>query len=427
VEAISYLTGLSVLLIIGIIATIVARKLRVSSILFFILIGIFIANLPSTKGGVLDFPPDFLIAIALLTLAMIVFDGSSRLSLHELDKQSTRAVELVVAFIVMNALLVGGGAILLFIEPSVQGFLLAIIFAVIMAGTDPGSVFILLGETKHRVLEFLRLEAVLNTPVVVIIPFLLLDIVHGVRQLTVESTFNDLLLPLLQQVIVGIGTGLLIGVIVFRLMRKHYSKSLSPVVVIATTIFAYVTAEQLAGNGIVAVATLGLLFGNTYVKRKGRLVEFSSILSTSLNILVFLMVGMLVVIDFDLAFFIKSLALFVIAIIARFLAVVISLHGSEFKWREKLFMSLHMPKGIAVAVVTLTLAVLWPGLNELLTLMILFMVYSLILGSVTDRFSKYFIKKDILPEEAPVLPSTAPAKQATAKPSSSKPKKRAKK
>jgi len=300
-----------------------------------------------------------------------------------------------------------------------------------MAGTDPSSVFILLGETKHKVLEFLRLEAVLNTPVVVIIPFLLLDIVRGVRQLSVESTFNDLLLPLLQQVIVGIGTGLLIGVIVFRLMRKHYSKSLSPVVVIATTILAYVMAEQLAGNGVVAVATLGLLFGNTYVKRKGQLVEFSSILSTSLNILVFLMVGMLVVINFDLTFFIKSIVLFIVAVIARFLAVVLSLQGSEFKWREKLFMSLHMPKGIAVAVVTLSLAVLWPELNELLTLMILFMAYSLILGSVTDRFSKYFIKKDILPEEGvPVPPITSPTKQPTAKPSpgsSSKAKKAAKK
>ncbi len=410
-DAIFYLTGLVLLLIIGIVASVVARKLRVSSILLYVLIGILIANTGLNETGIFSFETQFLVALSLLTLAMIVFDGSSRFTLQDLDKRSTRAVELVIAFIICNILILGSATLFLYLDFTLRGVILALIFAVIMAGTDPGSVFVMLGETKHKVLDFIRLEAVLNTPLIVIIPFLLLDILQGVTDLNVTSTFTELIVPFLQQIIVGVGTGMLLGILVFRMMRKHYSKKLSPLVVIATTVLTYVLAENLAGNGVVAVATLGLVFGNSYVKRKGQLVEFSTLLATSLEILVFLLVGMLVTLDFSLVFFLKSLLLFLAGVLARFIAVMIALHGSEFKFREKVFMTLHAPKGIAVAVVTFAFAVLQLEFNGLLTLMILFVVYSLLLGSMTDRLSKFFIKKEIL-EEPEATPTPAPSKPA---------------
>ncbi|MBR9692332.1 hypothetical protein GOV07_00185 [Candidatus Woesearchaeota archaeon] len=411
-DAISYLTGLAVLLIVGIIGSIIARKLRVSSILLYVLLGVLIANLGLKQFDIFLFPNEFMIALSLLTLAMIVFDGSSRFTLQELDKKSTRAMELVLAFIMMNIILLGPLTMMLVLDWSLRGVLLALVFAVVMAGTDPGSVFVMLGETKHKVLDFLRLEAILNTPIVVIIPFLLLDIIRGVATLSVASTFSDLLVPFLQQVIVGVGTGMLVGILVFRLMRKHYSKQLSPVVVMATVLLTFAVAESLSGNGVIGVATLGLLFGNSYVKRKGQLVEFSTILSTSLEILVFMLLGMLVMIDFTMGFFIKSLVLFGVAVLARYLAILISLRQSEFNMREKVFMAFNMPKGIAVAVVTLTFAVMDVHLNGLLTLMILFVVYSLVLGSVADKFGKFFIKKEIVaePDETPPVPTNQPAK-----------------
>lgn len=413
-DAITYLTGLALLLIIGIIGTIVARKLRISSILLFVLTGIALTNSGLISLEVFRFPSEFLVGVALLTLAMIVFDGSSRFSLQDLDKRGDRSFELVMIYTVTNILILGTATLFLVLEPTAQGLLMAMIFAVIMAATDPGSVFILLGETKHKVLDLLRIEAIINTPITVIIPFIILDILRGVTRLSVTATFTEFVVPFLQQVIVGVGTGILFGVIVFRIMRRHYSKQLSPILTIATTVLAYVVAEQLAGNGVVAVATLGLVFGNSYVKRKGQLMEFSSLLASTLRILVFLFVGMLVVIDFSLAFFLKSLLLFVIAIVARFIAIVFATRKSEFNMRERVFMSLNMPKGIAVAVVTLAFSVLDVDFNGILTLIILFVVYSLIVSSVIDRFGKFFIRKEIVAEagEQKPAPAATPAKPA---------------
>ena len=50
--------------------------------------------------------------------------------------------------------------------------------------------------------------------------------------------------------------------------KKQYSEILSPVTLIASTILTYILAEELGGNGVLAVTTLGLFFGNVYIKRK---------------------------------------------------------------------------------------------------------------------------------------------------------------
>lgn len=390
------LTGIAVLLILGVLGTALATRLRVSNILILLLVGMAIANSPLGALPAFQFPATFLVGLAVLTLAMIVFDGTSRFSLHTIDVHTNKAVEMVLVYTAINVLLVGSATLVFFLDYTLQGMLLALIFSVIMAGTDPGSVFILLGKVKHKVFDFLRVEAVFNTPVVVILPFLLLDIMRDFATTSVAATFTTFITSFLMQIVVGIGGGMLMGIIVFRVMRKYYSETLSPVAIIAAAILTYMIAESLQGNGVLAVATLGVMFGNTYVKHRGELMEFSSILALSLEILVFMLVGLLVVFDFSLIFFVKSIVLFGIAVLARYVAVLITLHGSDYAPREKAFMALNLPKGIAVAVVTLTLFVLDTSFQSLVTLMILFLLYSLILSSGADRFGKYYIGKEIV-------------------------------
>lgn len=394
-----YVTGLAILLIVGIIGSVLARRLRISNILGLVLVGMLISNSGLNVLDIFNFPPQFLASVSLLALAMIVFDGSSRLTLKQLDQQSTSAIELVVAYIVSNILILGVATMALFLGWSGQALILALLFAVVMAGTDPGSVFILLGETKNKVLDFLKIEAVLNTPIVVIIPFLLLNLLQGVTQLSVMTTFTDFLMPFLKQIIIGIGAGMVMGIIIFKVLRRYYADSLSPIVVIAATVLAFVLAENLEGNGVLAVATLGVIFGNTYVEHRGELMEFSTILSTSLQLLVFLLIGIMVSLDFSIGYFINSLILFAIAVFSRGVAVFFSLRHSSFTTLEKVFMALNMPKGIAVAVVTLALLVQETQLDGLLDLMILFLVYSLILSSAADRFAKFFIREEIKEKE----------------------------
>src|SRR3989338_415381 len=64
---------------------------------------------------------------------------------------------------------------LMFLFPITQLYL-AFMFSGLMIGTSPDAMLSLLKGKPHRVIEFLKLESMLNTPLVVILPFLVLEL-----------------------------------------------------------------------------------------------------------------------------------------------------------------------------------------------------------------------------------------------------------
>ncbi|MBD3313793.1 hypothetical protein GF345_05100, partial [Candidatus Woesearchaeota archaeon] len=177
-----------------------------------------------------------------------------------------------------------------------------------------------------------------------------------------------------------------------------YSEMLSPLALIVAALLTYVLAEVLQGSGVLAVTTLGLFFGSVYVTHKGEMQEFSSFFSYALEILVFVLIGLIIQIDLTLRFLALSLSLFLLLVLLRYLAVNI-VFRSNYKIKEKLFMTLNAPKGIAVASVTFLLTTFQaeiPAIAKITDLTLVFILYSIILSSIVARFSKYFIHKEII-------------------------------
>lgn len=393
------LTSIAIILSLGLLLSIVSKKLKISSILLLILAGIMLGNIQIGDVQPISFNNVFLVAIAVLTLVMVVFDGTSRFKLRSVDKFSMSALRVTSWFALLNVVIISLFTIFLFFPNfSVEVALFALMFSIIVSGTDPGSVFIMLKSKANKVIEFLEVEAIVNTPIMVIFPFLIIDIIINLGQTDVTNAIIGQFGPFLLQIIVGVGTGVLMGLIVFRIMKKVYSQQFSPVAIITAALLSYIMAENLGGNGVLAVATLGLLFGNSYVKEKESLQEFNSSLNSSLIILVFVLIGLVVASKFTLGFLLKSLFLFLVLVLTRLTAIAWGTRKEDFDTKEKIFMAFSMPKGIAVAVVTFTLS-LMPLSGEqaammqtILQLVIMSMIYSLIFSSVIDRFSYSFIR-----------------------------------
>lgn len=424
------LTNIAIILLLGILCTVIAKKLKLSNILFLVVLGIVLGRLVTNNGEpVFTFEPSFLVAIGILALVMIVFDGASRFRLREIDKLSVMALRIIGYFMFFTVLTITYLTnVLFFANVNIQNILFSIIFAVVIVGTDPGSVFVMLkdfvSERAKKVLGLLQIEAIANTPLIVLIPFLLLDIIYnlGLGQGNFISSFVMQIPAFIAQIIVGVGAGVVVGLVVFKTMKNFYSHDLSPVGIITAALLAYILAENLQGNGVLAVATLGLMFGNFYVKEKLQLQEFSYMLSNILEILVFVMIGLMIKFPLTSEFFFKSFFLFSFLVLSRAASVFIALRKEDFTFKEKLFLSLNMPKGIAVAVVAFTLSLYEAEqMGAMLSLILVFMLYSLILSSVIDRFSKYFIKVDVKSPKANEVPHPKLKKQPTPK-DESKPK-----
>ena len=392
-----YLTYLGLMLLIGIICSLIAKKLRIPNYLLLILVGIGVSNITYKGAPIVQFSPLFLTSTAILALATLVFDASSRFKIKEFDALSISALKLTIIFIIINSIILALATYLLYkpISP-----LLVILFATAMSGTSPSAILTALkGGAKIKVFEILEIESILNTPLIVLIPFLILDILRNLQEKFVLSDLLDQIGPFAQQFITGVGAGVFIGLIFFRIMRKRYSPTLSPLALIVAAVLAYTIAEHLGGNGVLAVTTMGLFFGNIYIEHKKKLQEFSETFSLILEILVFVLIGIIIKIPLTLIFFTGSLALFSILILVRFISIELSF-PKQFAFKERLFMTLNIPKGIATAVVAFTLATYTiSGIKLILDLILAFIIYSIILSTIITRFSKFFVKVEAIQEE----------------------------
>lgn len=389
-EPLTFLTYLSIVLLTGIICTIISQKIKIPNVLLLMLAGILIGNIYYKGQLLIQFPDVFLTSVSVLALVLIVFDASSQFNIREFTSLSVHALKLTGVFLLLNAIFLTLATMLLFPMSSI---LIALLFATLMSGTAPDSVSVMLRERKNEIFELLKVEALINTPLVVLLPFIILDFMKNVQVEYIFSKFLEQVGPLIQQFVTGIGTGIVVGLIVFRIMKNKYSVTLSPLSIITSALLTYIVAENLGGNGVLAVTTMGLFFGNIYVSHKVQLSEVSSFFANSLEILVFILIGLIIKIPLNPTFILKSLLLFAIYLIIRYFAITISLRGLKYNFKEKLFMAFNVQKGIAVAVVAFTLTTLDVfGVKTILHLILLFMLYSIVISTIFTKFSRFFVK-----------------------------------
>ena len=144
-----------------------------------------------------------------------------------------------------------------------------------------------------------------------------------------------------------------------------------------------------------AVTALGIVFGMFIVKEKESLQKFVSIFTNFLKIVVFVLLGLLIKIPLDKVFLINSIILFIIYLFIRFAAVSVTFKTSDLNLREKIFLSLNVSKGVAVAVVAFVVAasVTTAYIKTILDLIFLFIFYSIIVSSFATKFNKFFLKR----------------------------------
>ncbi|MBN2111688.1 cation:proton antiporter [Candidatus Woesearchaeota archaeon] len=404
-DALGILTSITAILLIGLLVSILSSRLKIPDVLLLILVGIGIGAVEYEGAPLVQFPVIFLTSISILALATIIFDSTSKLKLREFDVFSVKAFKLAFIFLLANVLVLSVLTKYLFGIPIGLGLL----FASIMMGTAPEITLSLLSGAKQKTIEILKLESIVNTPLTVLFPFLLLDLMQKL-EFTVMSAVIGQIGPFLAKFAAGIGSGVLVGIVLFKVLKRKFSQTYTPLTIIVSALLAYVLAENIGGSGVLAVTTLGLFVGNIYTKQKiHEVLTFESILAKSLFILVFVLIGVVIQIPIEKQFFTSAGILFAVYVVIRYVSVALTLRGkkSDFTFKEKLFMTLNMPKGIAVAVVAFTLAAYnipgtpayIPGIRVVLDLTLLFMVATIALSAISMFFAKALVGEAPQPQK----------------------------
>jgi cell volume regulation protein A len=356
VDLVLSVTYFGMLLGLGIIIANLLKKAKVPDTFFLLLLGLLLgptiylnpAVTPYISTVLVDVSrmgsiPDFLRVLALI---MVVFTGTFNLGLRAFRRFGHLAVNLALAGVIFNTVVMGLVASALFGFDIVYSFLMA----AVVSGTCTSVVFAFEDSLKRarKVLNVIKVESILNSPLSVLLPVIFLDLVAIAPGAIIEPM--KYLSQFWVMVAVGVGAGLILGLGISKVL-KGMLKEYSALMLFAVALITYALAENVGGSGMLAVAVCGLIAGSHIKQNDSEVQKFDDHLSEMLRISVFTLLGAQVTLLIGLEEFLVILMFFLIMFFIRpvFLFPVLGKKRKDFDRREFLLMSFVTPRGLSAA------------------------------------------------------------------------------
>lgn len=372
--------SLVVILLLGVSAQWIAWKLRISTIILFVLFGVLAGPVTGIIQPDLIFG-DLLLPFVYLSVALILFEGGLTLKLKELRTIGRTVNMLISVGMVITWLITSLAAYLIF------GFemKLALLIGSLLVVTGPTVIIPLLRQMKlvGKTGTILKWEGILIDPIGALLALLVY------QALFVSETYNGLIPSLLsfsKSIIIGGALGLLGGYILILLIQKRLvperlQTSISLVIVLG--VFAFSNILQ-AESGLLAVTIMGIALANQERVNIKKVIEFKEALGTIVLASVFIILTARLQMDNLLSIGVKEfIFLFVLIFITRPIAVFVSSIGGGLKLKEKVLLSFIAPRGVVAVAVSsvfaLRLSEQYPGQAEKIVPLVFFVVIGTVL------------------------------------------------
>jgi cell volume regulation protein A len=339
------------LLAAGLLASLVAGRLRVPGLLLFLFLGMAIG---SDGTGWIAFD-DYELArrIGIIALALILFEGGLTSGLLEIRPVLRPALSLALVGTLVTAAVTGLAAAWLFDLSTLNGLLLGSV----LAATDGAAIFALLrgSSLKRRLATTLEGESGFNDPVAVLL------VLGFIAWLTHDDYgLGDMAVLFVRQLGIGLAVGLVVGVAAVAVLRRVRlaTTGLYPVATLAVAALAFGGADALHGSGFLAVYLAGLALATAGIPAQQTVTAFHQGLAWVAQVAMFVALGLLVFphrLD-DVAVRGTVLAL-VLVFVARPIAVAVATLPMRFSWGDRTVLAAAGLRG-AVPVVLATFPVI---------------------------------------------------------------------
>jgi cell volume regulation protein A len=271
----------------GLLASLVAGRLRVPGLVLFLAIGM-VAG--SDVTGWISFD-DYQLAqnIGIVALALILFEGGLTAGVREIRPVLGPAISLATLGTLLTALLTGLAAHLLFDFTLLEGLLLG----AVVSATDSAAIFAVLrgSSLKRRLARTLEGEAGVNDPVAVL---LVLGFVDWIQK--PDYGLADMAVLFVQQLGIGLVVGVIVGWLAVQAFQhaRLATSGLYPVASLAAVALSFGGADALHGSGFLATYIAGLALGSAAIPAKPTVTAFHVGVAWVAQIAMFLTLGLLV-------------------------------------------------------------------------------------------------------------------------------------
>jgi cell volume regulation protein A len=268
---------------------------------------------------------------------VILFDGGVRTSAESFRVALRPAVSLATLGVVVTAVITGAFATWLFELSWLQGLLIGSI----VGSTDAAAVFALLQsrgvDLQQRVRATLEVESGSNDPMAVFMVVVLVEALGAGH----TSLTAGVMVEFAKQMALGALGGLVAGrVLIWLINRLNLETGLYPLLAVAGGVTTYGLITVAGGSGFLAIYLAGVILGNSSLQAMRDIRRVNDGLAWLSQITMFLLLGLLVTPSQFLPVALPALLVaLALMLVARPVAVCVSLLPFRVPWREQFFVS----------------------------------------------------------------------------------------
>ena len=342
------------IIIVGFLGNLLFEKTGLPDVLWLMFFGILIGpmfsliNVKTLSDNISIFAP--------LALMIILFDSGLQFDLLRFVKDSPRAI--VLAFL---SFIFSVSATLAFTSFFLSwNFEKGILAGAIVGATSPIILVSILRQinVKSRLTSLLIIESVLGDILAIIVTISILQIISLEKTLSLSETLNSFFGSFSIGIIAGISFGAIWLIILTKIKGRKYSYMLT----MAILLFIYASVEYIKGSGALAALTFGLMLGNgPEISRMFKTEEklqidklihaFEEEITFFVRVFFFVYLGAIIKIA-ELSFALIWAALSLLLFFIRIIPVKIATLGEKYGFRELMFATSMLPRGLASVVLS---------------------------------------------------------------------------
>lgn len=380
----------SILLLASIFFNKIGGKFGVPSLIIFIFVGI----LAGSDGLLGIHFEDYTLAqfVGIIAISYILFMGGLSVNTDEL-KPVIKEGSVLATFGVFATGIITGICSYYLLNLS---FLECLLLGGIISSTDAAAVFGVLRSKSisldYNLKPLLEFESGSNDPMAV---FLTVGIIGLI---TNQLNVSGLVFDFFKQMILGITFGYIIAravVWIINRIKLEYD-SLYVVITLASVLFTYSFISMIGGNGFIGVYVCGLTMAGMKFINKKTLIKFHDAVAWLMQIVMFLILGLLVNFKDGFAYTKQAFMIaLILTFIARPLAVFITTIPFKRSIREKLMISWVGLRGAApIVLATFPLTANIPHAMEIFNIVFFVVLISVLLQGTTIPYIAEKLKVD---------------------------------
>lgn len=331
-----YIVIIGVILFISVYASKISEKIGIPLLLMFLGIGMLLGS--EGIGGI-EFDNALLTqAIGTIALIFILYSGGLDTFWEEVKPVAINGI-LLATFGVLITALVMACFIYLILDFT---FLESMLLGSIVSSTDAAAVFMILRSQKIRlknnIRPLLELESGSNDPMAIFLTIIVLQILTMPQANAVSEWFFYFVI----QFVIGGVLGLVCGYLFPKICQfiNISQAGLYPLISVAWLFMIFGFSSLLGGNGFLSIYIAGIMTNKFAFPNKAHIIAFHDVIAWMMQIVVFLVLGLLVFPSELPEVAIQALILSLVLIfIARPMSVFISLMKSKYSTKEKAYIS----------------------------------------------------------------------------------------